>query len=141
MYNFNQGVKNKVKHSVNDWNWWLFGIFVMLILINFEGWLLFSILRDMDTLGNEVREIGLLIDNMAVRLELQVERTNRLLDMQVKSDNRVVMILGLLYPILVIGWMLLTGHDGSDLTGFGDEASGWDQYFEPDVYSDLPEDE
>jgi hypothetical protein len=78
----------------------------------------------MDTLGNEVREIGLLIDNMAVRLELQVERTNRLLDMQVKSDNRVVMILGLLYPILVIGWMLLTGHDGSDLTGFGDEASG-----------------
>ena len=78
----------------------------------------------MDTLGNEVREIGLLIDNMAVRLELQVERANRLLDMQVKPDNRVIMILGLLYPILVIGWMLLTGHDGSDLTGFGDEASG-----------------
>jgi hypothetical protein len=78
----------------------------------------------MDTLGNEVREIGLLIDNVAIRLELQIEKANRLLDMQVKSDNRVVMILGLLYPILVIGWMLLTGHDGSDLTGFGDEASG-----------------
>jgi hypothetical protein len=79
----------------------------------------------MDTLGNEVREIGLLIDNMAVRLELQVERANRLLDMQVKPDNRVVMILGLLYPARArAGWMLLTGHDGSDLTGFGDEASG-----------------
>jgi len=121
---------------------WCFGIIVMVILINFVGWLHFNILLDMYALSHEIREIGYLIDNMAIRLEWQIEKANLMIRNQVEPDNRVIMILGLLYPARArAGWMLLTGHDGSDLTGFGNEASGWDQYFEPDVYSDLPEDE